>query len=148
MPNLYPAFDVPAIVSRQTTGPKVKYGTSFAFDFSTGDFQVDGAGRVPGLSGYAAWVAWCVKAVLTERYSALIYSKGYGAEIERARRHSNREATELEIERAITEALLTDRRTKAVQEFAFSWAGDQLSISITIIPTIGTAERLEVSLSG
>ncbi len=148
MPNLYPVFDTPSLAGRQPAQPKVGYGKAPAFDFERGDFILDGAGRVSLLDGHRAWVQWCAKAILTERYSALVYSPRYGVEFEQARRQPNRRAAEAAIERAITEALLVDRRTKAVRDFSFAWNGDELSISCTVVPTIGTDERIEVSLSG
>jgi len=148
MSSLYPVFDTPSLAGQQPTQPKVRYGKSFTFDFEAGDFLLDGAGRVPMLDGHRTWVQWCAKAILIERYSALVYSPRYGVEMERARRHSSREAARAAIERAITEALLVDRRTKAVRDFSFEWNGDELTVSCTVVPTIGTAERLEVTLSG
>ncbi len=148
MPNLYPAFDTPTLETQRPTNPKVRYGKGPAFDFEQGDFALDGAGRVALLDGHRSWVQWCAKTILTERFSALVYSHRYGAEMERARRQASREAAQAEIEREITEALLVDRRSKAVRDFSFTWNGDELTVSCTVVPIIGTAERLEVSLSG
>jgi hypothetical protein len=149
MPELYPTWGVPSLVTKQSAQSPVQYGKAPAFDLEAGDFMLDGAGRVPIADGYSAWAAWCLKTIQTERLSALVYSRRYGTELEQARRHVHREVAQSEIARAITEAMLVDPRTKGVQDFAFDWNGDELSISLTVVPTVGTAQRLKgVTLNG
>jgi len=144
MPNLYPSFDMPELVEQQQTEPAPKYGKSWFFDFKTGDFVTDGAGRVVQTDGLTAWMHWCVKAVLTERFAYLAYGQNYGTEIEAALRQPSRQAVESELERAITEALLVDPRTQVVRDFRFTWEGDQLKVTFTVIPAVGNPEQVEV----
>lgn len=144
MPNLYPVFDMPEIIEQQQTEPEPKYGKSWLFDFGKGDFVIDGSGHVVEADGHTAWVQWCVKTVMTERFAYLTYGWDYGVEIENALKQTNRAAVEAEIERTITEALLVDPRTQVVKDFQFTWEGDQLKVSLVIVPTIGESERLEV----
>lgn len=148
MPSLYPIFEAPPLVEQQQTEPAPKYGKSWLFDFAKGDFVVDGAGRVPVADGHTAWVQWCIKTVLTERFAYLIYSPNYGCELEKAIQQPSRKAVEAELERTITEALLADPRTEMVRGFSFSWQGDQVKVSFTAVPVIGDPERLEVVLGG
>jgi len=148
MPNLYPVFDMPDLVEQQQTEPVPQYGKSWLFDFEKGDFVVDGAGRVVETDGHAAWVQWCVKSVLTERFAYLIYSTDYGAEIEQALKQPSRKTVEAELERVITEALLVNPRTELVKDFVFQWEGDAVKVSFTAVPVVGSPERLEVILSG
>ncbi|WP_027717306.1 DUF2634 domain-containing protein [Desulfovirgula thermocuniculi] len=148
MPNLYPTFEVPPIVEQQQTEPAPKYGKSWLFDFAKGDFVVDGAGRVVQADGHTAWVQWCVKTVLTQRFAYVIYSFNYGTELEEALRQPARKAVEAELERAITEALLADPRTEMVRDFAFDWQGDEVTVAFTAVPVIGPPERLEVKING
>ncbi|MDN5345122.1 MAG: hypothetical protein PWQ18_1236 [Clostridia bacterium] len=98
--------------------------------------------------GAEAWVQWCIKTVLTERFAYLIYSPNYGCELEKALQQPSRRAVEAELERTITEALLADPRTEMVKDFSFSWQGDQVKVSFTAVPVIGDPERLEVVLGG
>ena len=147
MPNLYPTFEMPEIIEQQTE-PVPQYGKSWLFDFEKGDFVVDGAGRVVETDGHAAWVQWCVKSVLTERFAYLIYSTDYGAEIEQALKQPSRKTVEAELERVITEALLVNPRTELVKDFVFQWEGDAVKVSFTAVPVVGSPERLEVILSG
>ena len=148
MPNLYPVFDMPDLVEQQQTGLAPKYGKSWLFDFEKGDFVTDGAGRVVEADGHTAWVQWCVKAVLTERFAHVIYSTDYGSEIEQALKQPSRKAVEAELERVITEALLVDPRTELVKDFAFQWEGNAVKVSFTAVPVIGESARLEVVLNG
>ena len=147
LPSLYPVFEMPELMEQQQTEPAPKYGESWFFDFTKGDFVMDGAGRVLQTDGYTAWAQWCVKTVLTERFAYLAYSQNYGTEIETALRQPSRQAVEAELERAITEALLVDPRTEIARDFSFAWQGDEVYVSFTSVPRIGTAERIEVKLS-
>ena len=143
MPNLYPAFEMPEIVEQQQTEPAPRYGSSWFFDFGTGDFAIDGAGKVIQTDGHTAWAQWCVKTVMTERLACLAYSWDYGTEVEKALKKPTRAMIEAEIERTITEALLVDPRTELVRDFAFRWHADELYVSFTIVPVIGEPARIE-----
>jgi len=147
MPNLYPVFDMPDLVEQQQTEPAPKYGKSWLFDFAKGDFVLDGAGRIVIADGYTAWMQWCVKTILTQRFAHVIYSFDYGTELEEALKQPSRKAVEAEMERAITEALLADPRTEMVKDFVFEWEGDIVKVSFTAVPVIGEPARLEVVLN-
>ncbi|ADQ06519.1 conserved hypothetical protein [Caldicellulosiruptor hydrothermalis 108] len=146
MPELYPVFDMPELIE-QTESIK-QYGKSWLFDFEKGDFFTDSSGRILEADEHQAWVQWCIKTVLTERFAYLIYSTDYGVEIEQALKQSDRRTVETELERVITEALLIDERTEVVKDFAFEWQGDSLKVSFTVVSVFGTSERIEVTYSG
>ena len=147
MPNLYPAFEMPELMEQQQAQPEPEYPESYLFDFEKGDFVRDTAGRIVIADGHRAWVQWCVKTVLTERFAYLAYSQNYGTEIEAALKQPSRQAVEAELERAITEALLMDPRTEMVRGFRFTWEGDQLRVVFTVVPAVGDPEWLEVMYS-
>jgi hypothetical protein len=147
MANLYPVFEMPELIEQQQTQPEPEYPESYLFDFEKGDFVRDTAGRIVIADGHRAWVQWCVKTVLTERFAYLAYSQNYGAEIETALRQPSRQAVEAELERTITEALLVDPRTQVVRDFRFTWQGDQLQVAFTVVPAVGDPEWLEVMYS-
>jgi len=142
MPNLYPIFEMPELVEQQTQ-PKPEYPESYLFDFEKWDFARDAAGRIAIADGHTAWVQWCIKAVLTERFACLAYSRNYGAEVEQALKQPDRALVEMEIKRTITEALLVDPRTELVKDFSFKWHADELYVSFTIMPVIGDPARIE-----
>jgi len=143
MPNLYPTFELPTIVEQEQSQLAPEYPKSYLFDFEKGDFVRDGTGRIVVCDGHTAWVQWCIKAVMTERFSCLAYSGNYGVEIDGALKQPTRAAVETEVERTITEALLADPRTYAVRDFSFEWRGNELCVSFTVIPVVGEAARIE-----
>ena len=143
MPNLYPTFEPPTIVEQEQPQLAPEYPKSYLFDFEKGDFVLDGAGRIVIADGYTAWVQWCVKTVLTERFAYLAYSWNYGVEVEQAIKQPDRALVEMEIERTITEALMADPRTELVRDFSFKWHADELYVSFTIVPVIGEPVRIE-----
>lgn len=145
MPDLFPTFDMPDLVGSSVLND-VQYPASPLFDFATGNFIIDGAGRFVMADGYIAWAQWCQKAVMTERFAYLAYSTDYGIELRNARNQSTRAAIRSEIERAITEALLVDPRTATVKDFIHQFDGDSITVSFTVVPTIGAEQRLEVTL--
>lgn len=148
MPDLFPTFPVPvpAAATQRRAGPT--YGKGLLFDWETGDFVLDGAGRLVETDGHSAWVHWCLKAVQTERFAHLVYGPGYGTELRAMAGLPSRAAVQSHLERAITEALLADPRTEAAQQFAFAFDGDAVTLSFTAVPVIGTPEKMEVTLRG
>lgn len=143
MPDLYPAFEMPELVEQARPKPEPDYPESYLFDFEKGDFVVDGAGRVVVADGHTAWKQWCIKTVLTERFACLAYGRDYGVELEEALKNPSRAIVEMEIEKAITEALVIDDRTELVKDFTFKWSGDQLWVNFTVIPVIGEIVRIK-----
>ncbi len=146
--QLFQVFRVPAaapLAERVTP----RFGTSWQFDFETGEFVVDGGGHVVEADGVTAWAQWCVKAMLCERFAYAIYGPNYGAEIERVHRSPNGEVARAEAERAITEALLADpdRRTLSVGAFVFEQGNDGLEVECEIVPAVGDARTVVAVLA-
>lgn len=149
MADLFPTFEMPAEAAGAQTAlvGTPEYLESWAFDFESGEFILDANGRVTKDDGHAAWVRWCVKAVLTARFAHLIYSTDYGCEADAVIGSDlPRAAQEAEIKRTITEAVLADPRSQAVTDFTFGWQGDQVSVGFTLVPVVGTSERVEVKI--
>jgi len=145
MPNLYPTFDPPEwLEPQEETRPA--FPKAPLFDFAKGDFVLDGAGRVVMADGVRAWVQWCVKAVLTERFAYPIYGPEYGTQLTEIVKQSDRAMVEAMLEREITEALLIDPRTEMVRDFVFEWRGDGLHIQFTVVPVEGPPQYVEVTL--
>ncbi len=145
MPDLFPVFEMPELTEQ--TRATVEYPKSYLFDFEKGDFARDGTGKVLIADGHTAWAQWCVKTLLTERFSRLAYSSNYGVEIEEIINEKQRKTTEARIAMTITEALLSDARTGSVSDFSFTWNGDNLLVRMLATPVIGASERIEVSYS-
>lgn len=148
MAQLYPTFDIPDEVDDDVTSDDdVTYGESFAWDFEAGDF-VQAGGRIATVDGYRAWVQWCVKAVLTERASYLVYTDEYGVDLEDLPQLGTRDEAESQIIDTLTEALLADPRTGSVSGFTFTWEGDEARVAFDLEPAIGTTEHVEVTIRG
>lgn len=141
----FPAFASPSITV--TTQPRtVPYEGSYVWDFARGDFALDGAGKTIPAEGYHAWVQWCVKAVLTERFSSPILHPDYGTEVWAKAIGQHQAVAQEVIARTIREALMFDERTGSVGAFSFSRNGDQLYVDFDITPTVGTAVRVSIAL--
>ena len=87
-------------------------------------------------SGLAA-MRQAVELILrTERFAYQIYSSNYGTETDDLVGESA-DYVESEIQRRVTEALLTDDRVTAVSGFLFSRRGDTLDVQFDVETVIG-----------
>lgn len=129
MPNLFPASDngsAPTSAIRPGAAVQAKFGRSWRFDYDRGDFVTTPTGKVAESTDAEAWLEWCKKAIRTERYTYLAYSRGYGQEYDEIiPRNLTRQEVESELVRMTTEALKTDPRTDRVGPFSFEWDGER-----------------------
>lgn len=127
MPNLFPTEEVTATPEvTEIPANQVQFGRSWKFDFEAGEFVLTPTGKVQETEDVDAWLEWCKKALQTARYRYLAYSRNYGQEFEDLiGRHLTRAGNESEIKRIVTECLMVDPRTAAVENFTFTWEGDQ-----------------------
>ncbi|EEG30679.1 hypothetical protein CLOSTMETH_01748 [[Clostridium] methylpentosum DSM 5476] len=148
MPEIFPVFDVPEIPA-QEVGTQ-RYYESMLFDFNIGDFVRDGSNKVVRCDGKTAWLQWCVKTVLTQRFSCLAYNSDIGTELEEAFAETDRQAAQSSLERTITEALLADPagRTQCVKNFSFAWGADHVDVSFEVTGVEGSTEQLSIELKG
>ncbi len=133
MNNLFPTFAVPKVVENKI--PKEnRTKKSVYFDFEKGDFSFESNGEIKTATPYDAWVQWCLKTVLTQRWAFLAYSTQAGVEIEEAFAQQDRKAQESYMEKTITEALLADpyQRTKRVYDFTFVWKTDGVEVTFWV----------------
>jgi len=146
--NLFPVFDVPAVLAEDMQIRQM-YRPAPLWDIEKGDFATDAAGRIINGSGYDAWVLWCTKTVMTQRFAHYGYSTNAGIEAEEAFMAPDRKAQESVFERTITEALLADPagRTRQVQGFRFGWDdGDSLHITCEVFGNDGNSATIDVGL--
>lgn len=129
--GLFPEFDVPDMDEEEDVAEE-GYKRSVFFDVETGDFRMDGAGRMTEASGFEAYMQWCMKVVNTQRYRCLAYPDEIGTELEDDMQEMTQEAVESAVERDITEALMVNPRTAYVRDFAFEWKGAQLMCSFLV----------------
>ena len=145
MSDLYPSFDMPDIVGA-TENTVVAFPKSWLWDWDICDFVQTGSGDVVEVDGLTAWAQWCVKAILTQRLAFVVYDWNYGADIESCLKQPTRAVTEAELEREITEALLTDPRTAEVKNFRFEWSGDELTVWFTVVNALGQPAEIQVGV--
>ncbi|QJD86720.1 DUF2634 domain-containing protein [Cohnella herbarum] len=124
MANLFPTEE-PIEEVVDTGSDDVFFGRSWRFDFEAGEFVTTPSGKIAGSEGKEAWLEWCKKALMTERYRHLVYSRNYGQEFnELIRSGLSRSAIEMEIERITIETLMSDPRTASVDGFTYEWSED------------------------
>lgn len=144
---LFPVFEIPTVLVEDVVLGE-KYFGSPQFDLETGEFVVDGGGRMVYGSGYEAWVLWCCKSIQTQRYGHLAYGRSIGTELEEAFALEDRKAQESFLERTVTEALLADPmgRTVRVYDFAFVWGVDDVCLSCVILGQNGDTASISVKI--
>lgn len=131
--SIYPTFNLPTLTPPRTSAEQKKYQSSLYFDFVKGDFVLDGAKRLVTCDGHEAWLEWCLKQLMTERFTKLAYSDKVGVEIVSAvRDEPDAESAQLAIERTVTEALMVNPATEYVRNFEFSQQGDDLSVAFLV----------------
>ena len=132
--SLYPVFDVPTILEETQKNQAVYKGSAY-FDFQTGDFALDGGGKIFGASGFDAWKQWCIKTIATQRGAYSNYTSGLGIEGEQAMAQPTEALQKLSLESTIKDALLADpyHRTMEVRDFAWSRGVDSLHMSCTVV---------------
>lgn len=149
MPNLFPTFDVPNIQESEERH-NIGYFNSIAFDFEKGDFVLDGSGKIQIAGGIEAWIQFCTKMLMTERFDHLAYSSGTGTELRTVNSVSDLKEQESLLEKNITESLLSDPqgRTESVKDFRFEHAGsDSITVTFTITGVKGDTVDLSLGIS-
>ncbi len=130
--SLYPVFDIPTAQSENEDTGKV-FKPCPLFDFDTGDFVLDGSGRVVMVDGNDAYILWVLKALGTQEGASLSYMD-FGIDSEGALAEISRDAAESAFERTITETLMCHPCTERVYDFVFEWEPDNLHIEFTVKP--------------
>jgi hypothetical protein len=141
--NLFPVINVPAELAEDIQIQQ-QYRPAPLWDFESGDFILDGARQPVYGSGFDAWVLWCIKAIMTERWAHYAYSGNSGIEADDAFKQPDRKAQESAFERTVTEALLADPmgRTRQVRDFTFDWRGDSLNIGCVVVGADGNSATI------
>lgn len=151
MADLFPATMIAADeLLVETDASSVSFGRSWRFDFAAGEFVLTPTGRIAGAEDTDAWLEWCRKALATERYRHVVYSRLYGQEFESLIGLGlSRAAVESELARIAAETLLTDPRTARVGAFSFAWQRDACSFECQVTSVrdeTGTIQGSVVSL--
>jgi len=145
--NLFPVFDVPAALAEDRRNVQ-RYNPAPLWDFESGDFVLNGARQPIYGTGHDAWILWCTKTILTQRWAHLGYSNNAGIEADEAFKQPDRKAQESAFTRTISEALLADPagRTRQVRDFKFDWRGDSLHITCVVFGADGNSATINAAL--
>ena len=137
MANLFPAGYEDEVITEEdrSSGSPIGYRNGIAFDYQTGDFELDGKHRILDSDGIESWKSWCIICIQTERYAHLACPSDFGIETAAAMQATSREEAESILTREITEAILADPygRTEYVEDISFDWtAPDTVVVNATI----------------
>ncbi|MCL2087662.1 MAG: DUF2634 domain-containing protein [Oscillospiraceae bacterium] len=141
---LFAVFELPDEI--EDVQSQDMYKLAPLWDFESGEFVLNGARQPVYGTGYDAWVLWCSKAILTQRWAHFAYSGNSGIEAREAFSEPDRQSQESALERTITEALLADplERTQQVKDFRFLWGVDSLEINCVIVGNEGNSAAIKV----
>lgn len=123
----------------------VKHGKTFGFDFNLGDFIVND-GKVVVLDGIEALKMWITKVLKTEKFRFKIYNtennEKYGISLlELINSDYPISFIEAEIQREITDTLLTNLEIKAINNFVFNKSVKRtLNVSFNCMTIYGKVE--------
>lgn len=118
------------------------YKPSIFFDFDIGDFVVNNDGNLKEASGFEAWMQWCQKTIMTQRYAHEGYSTDIGIDYESALQADSREEAESILQREMEEALMADPagRTLYVGTINFDWGADACEVTVQVQGIDGDTE--------
>lgn len=142
--QLFPTFDFPEI--DESDMEEERYSPSVYFDFTKGDFVLDGANKMTVADGKDAFIQWCIKIVHTERYSCLAYDGDIGTELESLADAPSRDEKESLLKDTITDALSVHPAYESVDDFSFEYQGDECVVTFTIKGYPWNEEILSVSI--
>lgn len=147
MASLYPVFQVPTIYEETQKNEGIYKGSSY-FDFETGDFRMDGGGRIVPSSGFDAWKQWCIKTIATQRLAYRNYTAGLGIEGEQAMAQPTAELQQIALETTIKEALLADPygRTLEVRNFVWTKGVESLHMHCTVVGQDDRTAQIEADI--
>ncbi|MBU5486462.1 DUF2634 domain-containing protein [Clostridium sp. MSJ-11] len=97
-------------------------------------------GKVVGICDDVEALKQAIQLILnTERYEHLIYSWNYGSELKDLT-GKDRDITESEIKRRVTEALIQDERINNIDNFIFKYDKDGVIVDFTVFSIYGDFE--------
>lgn len=144
-PSLFPTFTA-APIDPAPASPERLYGTGYRWNFFTGDFEVDGNGRLIEIDEQEQFAEWCVLALLVERNAHPVYSDSFGVDKRRVIGIDTLLA-EAEVQAVIEDALAnSDDRVYIVGDFEFARSEGTLDVTFTVIPIEGSPLPLSFSL--
>ena len=133
--QLYPVFDIPDLYEddAETEADTQELKAGPLFDFTTGDFALDGQNRVIFVDGRDLFMIWVVKALQTQVGAYRSYYN-FGIDREGSEDQPDWEAVKSALERTIIEALTANPQVEEVGDFIFDWEGSSLYATFLVTP--------------
>ncbi|GAA0076202.1 DUF2634 domain-containing protein [Clostridium sp. CTA-5] len=140
MANLFPIDSLESSKIIQES-KNIEFKGTYAFNFKTGEFIKNSDGSVKILDEFEAYIQWCEKAMLTNRYEYNAYSEKYGKDIIGS--FIDKKAIELELKRITQEALMVHPLTKSVDSFSFEWKDSDVYYNFEVTTTKNRNQMLK-----
>lgn len=99
-------------------------------------YKVDNGRIIGNVDGLNAVRQAVEKLLMTERFAFVIYSGEYGSEIDRLV-GKDKLFVEADIERTVTDAVLSDDRVESIQDFQYEIEDDTMTIKFNVITLEG-----------
>nr|UWI22589.1 MAG: Protein of unknown function (DUF2634) [Bacteriophage sp.] len=109
----------------------------YAWDFTKDTFKTNSLNQHIITEKNEALKIWIYKTLKTERYRYLIYSNGYGTELEQFYGKPNTAATALYMQRYIKEGLLVNPYIKKIDNISIEQQDDIITLNITLTSIYG-----------
>ena len=133
MANLFPLNSIESITPKE--GETFELKKDYAIDFITMQFIKNPDGTIKLLNRFDAYVQWCQLSMMTIRNVYKAYSHRFGRDP--LNPNLNQEATEMEIKRITTEALMAHPNTKSVSDFEYKWENGEVYYTFNVNPVEG-----------
>lgn len=116
------------------------------FDWLTGEFLFDNAGRMLETTPREALENWCLKVTATERFTRLCYSEKIGVELATMPQVRSAARAKARVIRTITDALKVHRQVESVKNFSFRRDADEAQALFDVQFKNGDTSRLTIRL--
>ncbi len=141
---LYPEIKLPTLNAAAQVEEFKKI--SPAFDWRTGEFIFNAAGKLVAADSTTTLENWCLKVSQTERGTRLCYSEKIGVELRGLPQIKSAARARSQIVRTITEALLVHRQVLCVKNFSFRAEADNVWATFDIKFKSGAERRETIKL--
>lgn len=125
-----------ANIANATSSAELPLFKEYAWNFEENHFEYDEKGKHILLEGNAALKIWCYKALKTERYMYLAYTRNFGIELypfmAKVMSVGQRKS---ELKRIITECLMINPYIVSVDSISFEETNRNENMEITIVLT-------------
>ncbi len=136
--SIFP-FISPSVLEENTTEELPMY-REYAYDFDNNKLLRDAAGNTYLVEGNEAIKIWIFKALHTQRYKYLAYSRDFGNECGSLTGQPKNKITFSELRRFIIESLMANPYITELKDFDFSRTPESVIVTFTCVTIYGEAD--------